>query len=267
MRPTLALAAILGAASLVAIFGCGCGGGGGGGGGCGGGGGAEGFAFASDACDAINKEGRVYQSSPRLRELCERADSINPSRTCLVDCDVNKLCGDPSVGLCRRARASPLLCQVTADYYGPHPDNGDLPEVYRVRRGTCLAFAADGEAVENSALRAAMLRFPDELAIVGSDIGHASRVQSSWSVTFSNRRGDDGQMQLPLVDPQYAVEATARARARGVAASIPTAVLHESCVSPGGRDTSFRTEPHLDRGDPLHGVHPRAGGAAQPGVR
>ena len=203
----------------------------------------EGFAFAVDACDAINKDGHVYKSSPRLQELCERAESINPSRTCLVECDVPTLCGDPSVGLCRRSRTSPLLCRVTADYYGSHPENGDLPEVYRVRRGTCLVVSADGEAVADRRLKAALLRFPDEVAMVGSGLAHASRLQSSWSVTFSDAVGDDGQLPLPLIGPDYAVEATKEARRRGVAARIPTAVLHESCVSPGGRDTSFKTEP------------------------
>lgn len=204
----------------------------------------EGFrGFAEDACDALNKDSAVYQSSPRLQALCDRAGGINPTRTCLVDCDVRELCGDPSVGLCRQPRASPVQCRITADYYGSHPENRDLPDVYRVRRGTCLSAAADGEAIADRRLLLAMLRFPDELAIVGSGLGHASRLQGSWSVTFSNLRGDDGQMGLPLVEPDYAVEATAEARRRGVAARIPTAVLHESCVSPGGRDTSFMTEP------------------------
>lgn len=203
----------------------------------------EGFGFASDVCDSINKESGVYRGAPRLQELCSSAKDINPSRTCLVDCDVDKLCGDPSVGLCRRAKGSPLLCKVTADYYGSHPDNADLPDVYRVRRGTCIVFSADGEPVADGALERAMMRFPDEVAIVGSRLSHASRMQSNYSVTFSDNRGGDGRGALPAVEPDYAVHATAEARRQGVAARIPTAVLHESCVSPGGHDTSFKTDP------------------------
>lgn len=204
----------------------------------------EGFTFATDACDAINKDGHVYQNSPRLQELCERAETINPSETCLVDCDVRSLCGDPSVGLCRQqANQSPLLCQVTSDYYGSHPDNRDLPEVYRLRRGTCLSVSSDGEVIDNRALRTAAMRFPDEVATVGSSLGHASRLQGSWSMTFEDTPGTDGEHPLPLVNQDYIVEATERARRQGVAAQIPSAVLHESCVSPGGRDTSFITEP------------------------
>ncbi len=226
MRDALALALFLGAAFLV-LTRCA----------------REGFAFAVKACDSINKESEVYLSSPRLQELCERAETINPSQVCLVDCDVSKLCGNPGVGYCRKPRTSPLLCQVTPEYYGVHPDNNDLPEVYRVLRGTCLHVSSESGVIDNRALREAVLRFPDEISVVGSSLGYTSSFKSSWSMTFTDARGHSGEHALPLIESGYIVEATKRARKLGVAARVPTALLHESSVSPGGRDTSFLTEP------------------------
>lgn len=205
--------------------------------------GRERFTFAKSACDAIDPESEVYRSSPQLQELCARAETINPNASCLVDCDVASLCGNPSVGACRRPRYSPLLCRVTAEYYGAGTERAELPEVYRLRRGICLSVASDGGAIQNTALRMAMLRFPDSIAVVGSDFGSESEFHDTWSVTLSDHRDQDGEVALPLRTADYTAAAAEAARGQGVAARISSAVTHESCVSPGGHDTSYRTEP------------------------
>lgn len=208
--------------------------------------GPEGFTLATDVCDSINTESRVYTGSPGLREICERADLINPDETCLVDCDVDSLCRNPSVGHCRKPRGPSALCDVTDNYYGSHPDNSGLPSVYRVRRGTCLVATAEGAFVDDANLRRALLRFPESLAIVGGALGHESRLHDSWTVTLAATPGassEDVRLESSLASYDFVVESAERARGSGASHPVPTAVLHESCVSPGGEDTSFSTEP------------------------
>lgn len=203
----------------------------------------EGFSFARDVCDSINKESRVYLGSPRLQALCSGADDINPERTCLVDCDIAHLCGNPSVGLCRQAQSAPALCEVSGDYYGHHPDNSHLPNVYRVRRGVCISMSTDGRAIRNAALRSALMRFPESLAVVGTALTDESPLTPSWSVTLADSRTDDNLVELPLASPDYASRGAEMARELGVSASVPSAVLHESCLTPSGQDTCFVTDP------------------------
>ena len=204
----------------------------------------EKFGFATDVCGSIDPDSNVYRDSADLRALCDRADLINPEEACLVDCDVGSLCRNPSVGYCRKARSSHRLCDVTDDYYGSHPENADLPKVYRVRRGACLAATAAGAFVDGPDLRAALMRFPASVAVVGSALGHESRFKEAWTVTLPASPGAGAaDVDLPLASHAFVQEAARRARGSGVSALVPAALLHESCASPGGNDTSFPTEP------------------------
>lgn len=207
----------------------------------------EDFTFATDVCESINPDSDVYNNSPKLQELCNNPDIINPNETCLVDCDVDTLCRNYSVGYCRKPRGSNVLCDVTDNYYGSHPENIDLPKIYRMRRGTCLVATVEGAFVDDTNLRKALLRFPKSIAMVDGNLRHETEFANTWTVSITSSLSSvSSDLYLPLISDDshdFVKESTDISRKYGVSYHVPTALLHESCVSPGDRDTSVTTEP------------------------
>ena len=200
----------------------------------------EGFSIATKICRGLRQDSSVLAGSPLLRQLCGSADEINPDQACLVDCRVDALCGNPSVGFCRAPRYHKATCDVTAAYRGSEPDNDDLPRVYRVRRGACLIATAGGRVVDTPEARRVLARFPATLACVGTALEAETALPGEWAAAFRDDARDD--IAFPAGDP-FASHAAGRARSLGPSARVPVMCLHESSSDPGGHDTSFPAEP------------------------
>lgn len=190
--------------------------------------------FSEDICSSINTESALYTKSPadlRLKVLCASPETINPDQTCTVGCDIQTLCRNPGVGFCGTvALFHKLTCDVSRTHYGEHP-HPDLPRVYRVRKGTCLSTTNDGRVVEDTNLRACLMRFPSRVSVVGASLTGDSNFLGTWTVTLDRR--NPGTMSLPLATTGFA---TACAAVVGYRA--PAMYTFESSRTPSEEDTS-----------------------------
>lgn len=201
----------------------------------------ETFSMATELCGSFSDNSAMYASSPRLQELCKKAESINPTETCYVGCDVKTLCRNPKTLGCMGMNSHPALCDVSYLYYSKALDG--MPKVFRVARGTCLLATESGKFVYNRTLRSALLRFPYKIAIVGDSIGHDSAFPENWSYSFpASNLATTSAVNLSLVEHAYVVESSLMARTIGASADIPTVVYHESCFRPDGGDTSLNIQ-------------------------
>lgn len=189
--------------------------------------------LAEDVCSAVNKDSAAY-AAHGLDVTCAKAGDINPGKICTVGCDVDTLCRNLSILYCvKAAQHDKATCDVRGEHYGSHPDSNYLPNIYRVRRGTCLTSTDVGRMVDDRHLRACLMRFPSELAVVAEELAGTSRFRAKWTVSLDGKT----PVELPLQIDEFLKLCAARTRSESP--DVPVMAVYESSRTPSGTDTSY----------------------------